>query len=200
MEGWTVDANHPRYNNMKNNAIKYNIASMFMHNQTNENFAKMVKIGLQQLANEQDDAVFTELVRRINRKIEIEDITITISESTQEPGYLYDVYTAAADEVAEGDIDARDGGICTGNIADAIDMAYRATLNTVTDQKNEVTERVLVTALETFIESCGLDQIDAHNQAKALLSTLNGRELCNDVNCNYCHTLKHGICTENIPY
>ena len=55
---------------MKNGYQKYNIACSFLQNQTNENFAVMVKAGLLQLSNEQDDHVFLELVKRINKKIE----------------------------------------------------------------------------------------------------------------------------------
>ena len=45
-------------------------------------------------------------------------LKIVIFESSNEPGYIYDIYNSE-DEEAE----SLDGGICTGSMKDALDMA-----------------------------------------------------------------------------
>lgn len=49
-------------------------------------------------------------------------LTITIQESTQEEGYIYDIYTCTPEDIEAG-ADSEDGGLCTGTIEDALTMA-----------------------------------------------------------------------------
>lgn len=50
----------------------------------------------------------------------MDEITIRISKSGQEPGYFFDIYKFdAIDECAE----PYDGGICTTSMKNAVDMA-----------------------------------------------------------------------------
>ncbi|GAA0298229.1 hypothetical protein GCM10009087_05060 [Sphingomonas oligophenolica] len=52
----------------------------------------------------------------------MENLTITITEAADESGYLYDVYACDAHEVVEG-MESEGGGLCTGEIEDALKMA-----------------------------------------------------------------------------
>lgn len=52
----------------------------------------------------------------------MKNITITISYSEGEEGYMYDIYTCTPEQIADG-ADSEDGGCCTGSLADALEMA-----------------------------------------------------------------------------
>ncbi len=51
----------------------------------------------------------------------MEEIAITISYSDSNGGYMYDIYKNA--QAIEDNDDSIDGGLCTGSMLDAIDMA-----------------------------------------------------------------------------
>lgn len=52
----------------------------------------------------------------------MDDLIIVISKSSNEEGYLYDIYDCGAEEVNDGR-DSLDGGHCTTTLENAIDMA-----------------------------------------------------------------------------
>ncbi len=49
-------------------------------------------------------------------------LTICIQESTDEPGFFYDIYDAGTEEIEEG-ASSLDGGHCTTTIENALEMA-----------------------------------------------------------------------------
>jgi len=54
------------------------------------------------------------------------EITIHIRESSNEDGFMYDIYDVAPDDVDNHD--SIDGGLCTTNIKNALKMAYEQTI------------------------------------------------------------------------
>jgi len=61
-------------------------------------------------------------------------LTITITEASDQPGYMFDVYTCDAEGVVEG-MDSADGGLCTGEIEDALEMAAIAAKRILFDNR-----------------------------------------------------------------
>lgn len=53
----------------------------------------------------------------------IPNLTITISEASDEPGFFYHIYNGSIEDVNDG-LDSIDGGLCTTTMENALDMAY----------------------------------------------------------------------------
>lgn len=68
-----------------------------------------------------------ELTTRDTNKMEKEnpaqEMTITIFPSSDGDGFMYDIYLGTAEEVAEGELESVDGGLCTSTIENALEMA-----------------------------------------------------------------------------
>lgn len=59
----------------------------------------------------------------INKDI-LDTMTITITQSVNEPGFFYAIYACEADQISDFDTEELDGGHCTSeNIHDALGMA-----------------------------------------------------------------------------
>lgn len=102
--------------------------------------------------------------------METEEVTIKIYQNS-DGDYNYDVYDT---NDVDDDTQSVDGGTCTSTMANAIGMATDCALKMINaENPNEKLYTELPGMLERFIDSCGLDQIDASNQAQALLNTLN---------------------------
>lgn len=52
----------------------------------------------------------------------MDELIIRISESSDEPGFFYDIYDTT--DVEDDDATSIDGGFCTTTIENALDMAY----------------------------------------------------------------------------
>jgi|GEM_PF-2404078 len=57
----------------------------------------------------------------------LQTLTITINYSEQNEGYMYDIYDCEPSQMHDGNgselVDSIDGGLCTGTILEALEMA-----------------------------------------------------------------------------
>lgn len=107
-------------------------------------------------------------------------ITIEIFESSNEPGYMYNIYDKEVGQIDEEIDDAIDGGMCTGSMEDALQMAMDQAMPLAIKSDEIEVEQVLVNykekmalidSLEMNIEGCRIDE-EGHGTYIELMKSL----------------------------